>query len=100
MKINLRKAEETDKKDILRIADELYLDIPDFVWNKDEFVSRQIENGGYYIGEVGGEPAGIISLRQRRKKMYVETLAVAKKYRNNGIGSELIKFSKNYTKER
>ena len=98
--MNLRKAEIEDKKDILEVANLLHLDISDFVWNKDEYVTKQIKNGEYFLIEKGGRIVGIISLRQRRDKIHIETIAVRNGSQSEGIGTELIEFAKDVTKKK
>lgn len=97
--ITVRKATQADKKGILHIISELHLHIPEFVWSSDTFVENQINKGEYFLTELNGEVAGIISLRRRNKKMYIETLAVAPKYRLQHIASQLVNFAKHLTKE-
>jgi N-acetylglutamate synthase-like GNAT family acetyltransferase len=99
MSASLRKAEVKDKKDILEIITLLHLDTPGFIWENDEFVEKQIENGEYFLAEMEGGVAGVISFRQREDKMYIETLAVAEEYRLQGVGTTLIEFAKSYTRE-
>ncbi len=98
--MNLRKAEIGDKKDILEVANLLHLDILDFVWDKDEFVTKQIKNGEYFLIEKEERIVGVISLRQRRDKMHIETIAVRNGSQSEGIGTELIEFAKRLTKEK
>ncbi len=98
--MNIRRAELKDKKDILEIANLLYINIPDFVWNTEEFVERQIKDKGYYVAEKEGRIAGIISFRERNNKMHIETLAVANDSQSEGVGAELIEFAKKFTKEK
>jgi GNAT superfamily N-acetyltransferase len=95
----IRKAELKDKKDILEIANLLYLDIPNFVWNTDEFVDRQIKNGEYFLAEEE-KIVGIISLRQRKNKIHIETLATTDDHQSGGIGTQLIRFAKEFAKEK
>lgn len=97
--VNLRKAEIEDKKDILEIIDLLHLDIPEFIWGDGEFIEKQIQNGEYFLAEIAGSVAGIISFKKKEDKMYIETLAVAEKYRLQGVGTRLIEFAKNFTKK-
>jgi N-acetylglutamate synthase-like GNAT family acetyltransferase len=99
--MNLRKATQEDKKAILKLVGLLYIEgIPGFVWS-EEFVDRQIKSGEYYLAETdGGEAAGVISFRKRADRMYIETLAVDEKRRSEGIGTHLITFAKNFTKEK
>ena len=97
--MNLRKAEVGDKEKILEIVNLLYLDVPNFVWNINEFVGRQIRNGEYFLLETEGKIAGIISFRQRQDKMYIETLAVINDLQSKGIGTQLIEFAKDFTRE-
>ena len=99
--MNIRKAELKDKNAILEVTNELRLEnIPDFVWNKENFVDNQILNGEYFLYETGGKVVGIISLRKRRDKMFIETLAVRKDHRRGGVGEKLINFAKQFSKER
>ncbi len=96
----LRKAELKDKKEILDITNLLYLNIPDFVWNRNNFIQKQIEKGEYFIIEESGEVAGIMSLRQRMNGMHIETLAVKEKFQSNGFGTKFIEFAKKASQER
>lgn len=98
--MNLRKAQEQDKENILEIINILRLDMPDFVWGEKDFIDEQIKNGEYFLAETNKETVGVISLRQRGKKMYIETLVVPEKHRNQGIGTQLIEFAKNFTREK
>lgn len=97
--MDLRKAESRDKETILKIVNCLHLDMPNFVWGQNDFVARQIERGEYFVAEIGQKIIGVFSLRQRAKKMFIETLAIDKDYRRQGIGTEVVEFAKNYTKE-
>ena len=96
----LRQAELKDKKAILEIANLLYLNIPEFVWNNDNFITRQIEKGEYFLIEENGAVAGIMSLRQRKSGMHIETLAVKKEFQARGFGTKFIEFAKSISQER
>lgn len=98
--MNLRKAKIQDKKDVLEIANLLHLNIPNFVWNTDELVTKQITNGEYFLIEKEERIVGIISLRQRKNKMHIEAIAVRNGSQSEGIGAELIEFAKRFTKEK
>ncbi|KPJ57358.1 hypothetical protein AMJ49_02070 [Parcubacteria bacterium DG_74_2] len=98
--MNLRKAEPKDKKNILEVTNLLYLDIPNFIWNTDEFVDRQIKNGEYFLAETEGKTVGIISFRQRKNKMYIKTLVVINDRQSEGVGTQLVEFAKKFTKEK
>jgi N-acetylglutamate synthase-like GNAT family acetyltransferase len=97
--MNLRKAEIGDKKDIQEIVSVLNFGMDDFVWGQDDFIEKQINKGEYFIEEVDGIMAGIISLRRREKGMYIETLAVVQGFRRKGIGANLIKFAQDFAKQ-
>lgn len=96
----LRQAELKDKKEVLNIINELSLDIPNFVWDKEEFVTKQIQNKEYFVIEDEGRLAGVMSLRQRTNKINIETLVVRKEFQCKGLGSKFIEFAKQLTKER
>src|SRR3989344_5972953 len=96
----LRQAEQKDKKEILEFANDLYINIPHFIWNKEDFVVRQIENKEYFVIEDGGVLVGAMSLRQRVNKINIETLVVKKEFQSKGFGSKFIEFAKQFTKEK
>ena len=96
----IRKAEEKDIKEILPIANKLHLDMPGFVWDNEDFIVRQIRNGEYFVLEDGGIIKGIISLRQLKGKIHIETLAIGHGFTSNGFGKELLAFAKRHAKEK
>ena len=97
--MDIRKANLGDAQKITEIAQVLYLDIPDFVWAAPEFIKRQIERGEYYVAEENGRPVGVMSLRDRNGRLYIETLAVTEDIQSKGVGSELVEFAKQFAKE-
>lgn len=98
--MEIRQANLKDIGNIKEIADSLYLDIPNFVWNTEDFIKKQVEKGEYYVFEDptagGNRVLGIMSLRDRNGMMYIETLAVAKDIQSRGIGSKLVGFAKEF----
>lgn len=92
-------ANSDDLKAIKEIADLLYLDIPGFDWNNEDFIGNQIKRGEYYVAEDGGKVIGIVSLRERKERMYIETLAVAREAQSLGLGRQLVEFAKNFGRE-
>lgn len=96
----IRKANLEDLAAIKNIADLLYLDIPGFNWNKEDFIKDQVEKGEYYIAEEGDKAVGAMSLRSRNNMLYIETLAVSKDIRSLGIGSGLVDFAKRFAREK
>ena len=99
-KMTLRQAELKDAKEVLNIVNELSLDIPNFVWDKEEFVQKQIKNKEYFVIEDEGKLAGVMSLRCRTNKINIETLAVKKEFQSKGLGTKFIEFAKQFTKEK
>ena len=98
--MNIRQAEEKDVKSIIEIISLLKLDIPGFVWDDEKFILDQIKKGEYFVLEESGQVVAIISLRKRKNKVSIETLAVRKDFQHKGMGSELIEFAKKFTKEK
>ncbi|OGZ72247.1 MAG: hypothetical protein A2908_03850 [Candidatus Staskawiczbacteria bacterium RIFCSPLOWO2_01_FULL_38_12b] len=96
----LRQAELKDKKEIMDVANLLYLPIPYFIWNNESFVEEQIKNKEYFLGEDYGTVIGIMSLRQRANKINIETLAVKKEFQSKGFGTQFIEFAMQFTKEK
>lgn len=98
--VTILQAGVKDLQTIMGIIGMLSLDIPGFVWNTPEFLQKQVESGAYFLAQHEGKTAGIISLRQRNEKLYIETLAVAPEYRRQKIGSQLVAFAKEKAKEK
>lgn len=94
----VRQATLNDKKGILEIANELRLNIPNFIWNTDAFIAEQIINGEYFTLEDGDQMVGIVSLRHTAKKIHIETLAVKKRFAGRGYGTKLVEFAKQFAK--
>lgn len=94
----LRRAELKDKNEIREIVNELYINVPQFVWNEDDFVTKQIQNNEYIVIQEAGRLAAVMSLRRRDDKINIETLVVRKEFQRKGFGSELIEFAKQFTK--
>jgi len=98
--MTIRKAESKDKENILEITNLLHFNVPNFIWNTDEFIDRQIKNGEYFLTETEEKTIGVISFRQRKNKMYIETLVTANDHQLDGVGTQLIRFAKKFTKEK
>ncbi len=97
--MDIRKALPEDIEMIAKIAQALYLNIPDFVWTTEKFIINQIERGEYYLAEENRKIIGITSLRERNGMLYIETLAVAKNIQSKGVGSGLVEFAKRFARE-
>jgi len=96
----IRKAELKDEEEIIKITDVLFLQIPNFVWNNEKFVEKQIKSGEYFVGEENGRLVGVISLRQRKNGMHIETIAIRDGFAANGFGTELVAFAKQVAKDK
>lgn len=95
----IRQAVQKDIKAIIEIIGLLKLDIPGFVWDDEDFILQQINNGEYFVLEEDGQVIAIMSLRKRKNKVSIETLAVKKDFQHKGLGSQLIDFAKKFTKD-
>ncbi|MEK7658583.1 MAG: GNAT family N-acetyltransferase [Patescibacteria group bacterium] len=98
--MNIRKAELKDIKEILEITKQLHLNMADFVWDTENFITLQIERGDYFVLEDNEKIFGVISLKFRRNGMHIETLAIREGFTSNGYGTELINFAKQFSKDR
>jgi aminoglycoside 6'-N-acetyltransferase I len=73
--------------------------VPGFVWNQDDFVTKQITNKEYFVLEQDGAVVAIMSLKKRKNKVSIDTLAVKKEFQGKGLGSQLVEFAKQYAKD-
>jgi len=96
--MEFRKAEERDLMAIKEVANLLYLDMPNFIWNTEGFINKQIAGGNYFVAEDKGKIVAGISFRNRKDRMYIESLVVAPDFQSNGVGKKLIEFAKNFAK--
>ena len=90
----VRKAVLEDLQKITVIAKLLHIDIPGFVWDKPEYIARQIDNGEYFVIDKEGSIVGVMSMRQRNHKMHIETLVVDYQFQSKGFGTLFIEFAK------
>lgn len=96
------KAELKDKQGIKEIASLLKIENMsdnDFVWDKDNFIEKQINNGEYFVAKENDKIVGIMSFRQRQNIMYIETMAIIEEFQSKGIGTQFIDFAKKYTQD-
>ncbi len=98
--MNLRKAELKELKEVKEIADLLRLNIPGFVWNDEDFIAKQIERGEYFLIENDGHIAGVMSLRERKNSLHIETLVVRKEFQSKGFGTAFIEFAKQVARDK
>lgn len=96
----VRKAELQDLQNIAAIASLLHINIPGFVWDKPEYIARQITNGEYFVIDKNGSIVGIMSMRARNHKMHIETLVVDYEFQSKGLGTLFIEFAKQVSREK
>lgn len=97
----LRQAELKDKKEIIDVVNLLYLpSIPNFIWNREDFIDQQIKDKQYFLGEHNGIVVGAMSLRQRINKINIETLVVKKEFQSKGFGTKFLNFAAQFAREK
>lgn len=104
---SLRLAEKTDVDDIERISRVLTLDIPEFRWDKRDYIEQEIAKGNYYVLELEGKVAAAIctfveskpGFFRARKTGFISALAVEPTKQKSGFGKLLIEFAIGHAKE-
>ncbi len=81
-------------KEIVSFNNQLYIDIPNFIWNNPKWILKQIKRGNFYCLMNKGSVCGALCLIISEKKGKIETLAVRKDSHKNSYGKELINFAK------
>lgn len=98
--VGVRKAELKNLGQIEAIARLLRIDIPGFVWDKPDYIARQIKKGEYFVIAQDGTIVGIMSMRERNRKMHIETLVVDYQFQSQGFGTLFIEFAKRVCRQK
>lgn len=91
------KAKEENLDDIALLNKQFKLNIPDFYWDSEKWISSEIKKGNYYILVDNGEILGAINLRKYKKEHHISTIAVKKDMHRKNLGKKLIEFAKEST---
>ena len=103
----LRLAKKTDVNDIQRISSVLTLDIPEFRWDKRDYIEQEIAKGNYYVLELDGNAVATISTSVESKTgflgayktAFINALAVEPAKQKSGLGKLLIEFAIGHARE-
>jgi N-acetylglutamate synthase-like GNAT family acetyltransferase len=93
----IKKATLNDLDNIVSLNKLFHIDMPNFYWDTKEWVQKEIDN--FYVFKIDNQLIGAISLLIDNSEVYIETIAVDRKYQSKGYGKALIKFAKNFTKK-
>lgn len=85
----IKIAKNKDTSDLLRIEKDSFIEIDQF--SKKIFLYH-IKKGKVFICTINDEIAGYIILIMYKNCIRIYSIAVAKKYRNKGIGAELVQY--------
>lgn len=95
--IDLAKAK--DIKDIVDLNKQLHRNLPNFKWDKREWIEEEVSRGNYFVLRREDHILGAMNLQTLEDELYIETIAVSPNTHNMGIGRQLVDFAKNKTKE-
>ena len=97
----IRKADIIDARVIHEIAlAEIFLEIENFHWTEIDTIVSEINKGNYFVYLENDEIVGILCLKNMFNTLHISVIATKTANQNGGIGSKLIDFTKNITKER
>jgi N-acetylglutamate synthase-like GNAT family acetyltransferase len=90
----ITKARKEDTKEIALINKQFHLEIPNFYWNSEKWVSSEIKKGNYYILVEESSILGAIALEKNKKEYEISTIAIKKEMHGKSLGKKLIDFAK------
>jgi GNAT superfamily N-acetyltransferase len=101
--LTIRKAKPSDLAavqsavSVLRIPEMPYCD-----WYRLREIRPVIAAGRYFIAEVDGKVAGVVSIgmHRRRHEVEIEILAIKKSFQGQGLGRRLVSFAEAFGKRR
>jgi GNAT superfamily N-acetyltransferase len=82
-----------DLESIEKLNKQLYLDIPDFKWDKKEWILEEVRKGNFFLFRQNGLVCGAICLIPNEGEPIIETIAVDREEQRKGIGKRLIEFA-------
>jgi N-acetylglutamate synthase-like GNAT family acetyltransferase len=88
------KAKIEHTKDITLLNKQFNLDIPEFYWNSEKWISSEIEKGNYYVLLEDTQILGAMNLEKYKKEYVVSTIAIKENMQGKNLGRKLIKFAK------
>ena len=94
--MRIRQATLADLSKIMEIAQQFFLDIPDFNWHTEEVITGMIQMNRYFVAEHEREIIAILSLNVRPRDVDIKTIAVRKECQRSGVGKKLIRFAKKF----
>ena len=105
MEIVYRKAESSDSPRIAELFEEMLRTIyhtNDMKGYEDGYLDRFFSEGGdlIYVAELRKEVVAFLSIEVYKEDgyVYLDDLSVTEKYRDNGIGTKLIRLAEDYSK--
>jgi len=96
--IVLANKDELDK--IYSIQKQLKLDFDDFYWATEKWVKGQIKLEQCYVAKYDDIIKGVMCITWYGEVVQIQTVVVDEPFRNQGIGTELIEFAKDFWRKR
>jgi GNAT superfamily N-acetyltransferase len=93
-------ADKADLDKIYSIQKQLALDFDDFYWVTKKWVKGQIKLEQCYVIKEDDIIKGVMCISWYGEVVQIQTLIVDEQYRNQGIGSCLVEFAKDFWRKR
>ncbi len=90
----ITKARKEDAEEIALLNKQFHLNIPDFRWDSEKWISSEIEKGNYYILLENTQILGAMNLEKYKKEYVVSTIAIKEDQHGKNLGRKLIDFAK------
>ena len=88
------KAKIKDLQEITRLNKQFSLDIPDFCWDNEKWISPEIRKGNYYVLVEDNLTLGAMNIKKYKKEHHILTIAIDKEMHGKSLGRKLIEFAK------
>lgn len=90
----ITKARKEDAEEIALLNKQFHLDIPNFYWDSEKWISSEIEKGNFYILLENTQILGAIDIEKDKKEYSISTIAVKENMHDKNLGKKLIEFAR------
>lgn len=90
---NIESADIGDLGKIENLNRQLHINLPNFIWDRGDWILQEIKNGNFFVLRQEGAICGAICLIPHEDELVIETLAVDKSEQGKGVGRKLVEFA-------
>lgn len=92
--LRILKAKEENLKDITILNRQFHIGLPNFYWDDESWIIKEIEKGNYFVLTENNVLIGALGIEKSEKEYSISTIAVKKDMHGKKLGKKLIDYAK------